>query len=103
VVLDVVGTDETLALAVAVSRPLADVTLVGIGGGSFPFAFFGLPYEVSLATTYWGSVTELMEVIALAEAGRIRAHIERFPFGEVEKAYTALHEGRVSGRAVVVP
>jgi propanol-preferring alcohol dehydrogenase len=103
VVLDVVGSDDTLALAVAVSRPLADVTLVGIAGGSLPFSFFGQPYEVSLATTYWGSTTELMEVVALAEAGRIRTHVERFPFSDVEKAYAALHEGRVSGRAVVVP
>jgi propanol-preferring alcohol dehydrogenase len=103
VVLDMVGTDGTLALAAAASRPLADVTLVGIAGGTLPFSFFGQPYEVSLATTYWGSATELMEVIALAEAHRIRARVERFPFGEVEKAYTALHEGRVTGRAVVVP
>ena len=68
-VLDFVGVDTTIALAVAVARPLSDVTLVGIGMGSYPFSFFTVPYEVSLASTYWGSVTELMEVIALAEAG----------------------------------
>ena len=48
-------------------------------------------------------MTELIEVIALAEAGRIRATVERYPFAEVEKAFAALHEGRVHGRAVVVP
>ena len=76
-VVDMVGVDDSLALAAAVSRPLGHLTLVGIGGGSLPFSFFALPYEVSLATTYWGTLPELMEVIALAEAGHLRPHVER--------------------------
>jgi alcohol dehydrogenase, propanol-preferring len=102
-VLDLVGSDATLGLAVAVSRPLADVTLVGIAGGSHPFGFFQVPYEASLATTYWGSVTELMEVIALAEAGHVRAHIERYALDNAPAAYADLRAGKVRGRAVVVP
>ena len=35
-VLDFVGVDATIALAVAVARPLSDVTLVGIGMGTLP-------------------------------------------------------------------
>jgi propanol-preferring alcohol dehydrogenase len=42
-------------------------------------------------------------VIALARAGRIRAHVEKFPLSDVRKAYDALRAGRLSGRAVVVP
>ena len=79
VILDMVGVDDSLALAAAVSRPLGHLTLVGIGGGSLPFSFFALPYEVSLATTYWGTLPELTEVIALAEAGHLRPHVERHP------------------------
>jgi propanol-preferring alcohol dehydrogenase len=82
---------------------LADVTLVGIAGGSIPFSFFSGPYEVSFATTYWGSVTELMEVIALAQQGRISATVQRFELDHVADAYDALHAGKVLGRAVVVP
>lgn len=103
VVLDLVGTDATLTLAAAVARPLAHVTLVGIGGGSYPFSYFTLPYEVSLASTYWGSLPELMEVIALAEAGRIRAHVERFALEDAPKAYAAMAQGTLRGRAVIVP
>ena len=55
VVVDFVGADSTIALATTVARPLTDVTLVGIAGGSYPFGFFTIPYEASLATTYWGS------------------------------------------------
>ena len=38
-VLDVVGSDDTLALAVSVSRRLGHLTLVGIAGGSVPFNY----------------------------------------------------------------
>jgi propanol-preferring alcohol dehydrogenase len=103
VVLDFVGVDDTLALSVAVSRMLGHVTLVGIGGGTHPFNFFSQPYEVSLATTYWGSITELMEVVALAEAGHITPHITTVPLTDAVDAYERLAAGDIQGRAVVVP
>jgi propanol-preferring alcohol dehydrogenase len=61
-----------------VTRQLGHVTLVGIAGGSLPVSFFAPQYEVSVASTYWGSLPELMEVIALATAGKIRADVQRF-------------------------
>ncbi len=103
VVIDLVGVDATLALAAAVVRPTGHLTLVGIGQGSYPFSFFTVPYEVSLATTYWGSIPELMEVVALAEAGRISAHVERFSLEDAPRAYQAMRDGTLHGRAVIVP
>jgi propanol-preferring alcohol dehydrogenase len=102
-VLDMVGVDDTLALAVSVSRPLGHVTLVGIGGGAVPFNFFSQPYEVSLATTYWGTVPELFEVIALAEAGHLRPTVHRFPLDDAPYVYELLAKGEIAGRAVVTP
>jgi propanol-preferring alcohol dehydrogenase len=103
VVVDLVGADDTLALAAAVTRPLGHITLVGIAGGSLPVSFFGIAYEVSVATTYWGSLPELMEVISLASTGRIRAHVQRFSLDDAIGAYEALREGGMEGRAVIVP
>lgn len=103
VVLDIVGSDSTLALATAVSRSLGHVTLVGIAGGSVPFGFFTQPYEVSLATTYWGSLPELAEVISLAEAGLISPHVERYSLDRAAAAYERLAAGAIAGRAVVTP
>jgi NADPH:quinone reductase-like Zn-dependent oxidoreductase len=45
----------------------------------------------------------LAEVIALAQAGRIRAHVEQFPLADVHQAYDSLRAGRLTGRAVVIP
>ncbi len=103
VVLDLVGVEATLALGVAVSRPLGHVTLVGIGGGAYPFSFFSLPYEVSLATTYWGSLPELVEVLELARAGHLRAHVKTFALADANQAYQAMRAGTLDGRAVIVP
>lgn len=103
VVLDMVGVDATIALATAVARPLSHVTMVGIGGGSYPFSFFSVPYEASMSTTYWGSLPELMEVIALARAGHLRPTVERFGLDDGPQVYDRLLAGEISGRAVITP
>jgi alcohol dehydrogenase, propanol-preferring len=102
-VLDLVGSDETLALSAAITRQLGHLTLVGIAGGTLPVSFFSPEYEVSVASTYWGSRPELMEVIALAEAGRIRAHVQRFSLDDAPQAYDGMRGGSLRGRAVIVP
>lgn len=103
VVLDMVGSDDTLALAAAVSRQLSDITVVGIGGGSLALGFFTVPYEASVQTTYWGNRTELVEVLDLAARGLLHAETTRFPLAEAAGIYDLLRRGEVAGRAVVVP
>jgi len=103
VVLDFVGAESTIALGAAVSRFLGDLTVVGIAGGTFPFNFFALPYEVSIQTTYWGSRPELVEVLDLAAQGLLRPTITTFPLEEAVHAYHLLRSGAALGRQVVVP
>ncbi len=103
VVIDCVGAQPTVDLGAAVSRPLGDVTLVGIGGGTLGVSFFSIAQEASVQTTYWGGVNELAEVIALAERGLLDIHLERFPLSEATLAYERLQAGLVTGRAVVLP
>jgi propanol-preferring alcohol dehydrogenase len=102
-VLDIVGSDETLALAAGCGRFEGDVTLVGLAGGTRPFSFFSQPYECSLSTTYWGSGIELIEVLDLAREGKIRAHVERHPLERAAEVYERLRRGEIEGRAVVCP
>lgn len=103
VVLDFVGVDATLALGAATTRPLGHLTIVGLGGGTLPISFFGIGYEVSVATTYWGTLPELYEVIALAVAGKVRATVHRYTLDHALDAYNDLRDGSIEGRAVIVP
>ena len=103
VVLDFVGTTPTMNLARAAARVMGDVTVVGIGGGEIPLGFFSQPYEVSIATTYWGSRPELAELLALAASGQVSTERTVYSLDGGARAYRDLHDGTVTGRAVVVP
>lgn len=103
VVIDCVGADETLAAAAACARPLADITIVGIAGGTLPVSFFGLPYEASVQTTYWGNRAELIEVLDLAARGLLTPKTTLYTLDAAADAYRDLARGGVEGRAVVVP
>jgi propanol-preferring alcohol dehydrogenase len=103
VVLDFVGSDETLTLAAQVVRQVGDLTIVGIAGGTLPVSFFGIPYETSVQTTYWGNRRELVEVLDLAARGLIHAESSIYTLDDALDAYRDLEHGNVRGRAVVVP
>jgi propanol-preferring alcohol dehydrogenase len=102
-VLDMVGAEETLALGAAVARFEGHVTMVGLAGGTYSFGFGTLPFEAQLTLPYWGTAVELIEVLELARAGRIRAHVERFSLDDAPQAYARMREGSLDGRAVVCP
>ncbi len=102
-VLDIVGSDDTLALAAQCARFEGDIALVGLAGGTLPFSFFSQPYECSLQTTYWGSAIELIEVLALARTGKVRGHVERHPLDQAPAVYERLRRGEIQGRAVICP
>jgi propanol-preferring alcohol dehydrogenase len=103
VVIDFVGATSTLELARGVVRSMGDVTIVGIAGGEIPVSFFSQPYEVSIATTYWGSRPELAELLALAASGQISAERSIYSLEHGARAYRDLRDNLVTGRAVVVP
>jgi propanol-preferring alcohol dehydrogenase len=100
-VLDFVGTDETLRLAGSVLATGGHVSMVGLGGGTFPMAFGSVPLEWSLSRPSWGTLPELHEVVALA--GVLELEVERLSLDEAIDGYRRLREGTVVGRAVVVP
>lgn len=103
VVLDFVGADSTLALGAAVARQCGDLTLVGLAGGSLRLSFFSLPYELSVQSTYWGSRNELIEVLDLGARDLVRPRVTTFTLEDAMDAYRSIENGKIEGRAVVVP
>jgi len=103
VVLDFVGAAPTIAGAARMIRPLGHIVVVGRGGGSVDFTHRFMPYGATISTTFGGSKLELMELVGLVEAGHVKPHTVRYGLDEVEKALDDLVNGKINGRAVVVP
>jgi propanol-preferring alcohol dehydrogenase len=51
----------------------------------------------------WGSTSDLRDVIALAEKGRLVPKITTFDFDHIPDAFHALEHGTLEGRAVILP
>jgi propanol-preferring alcohol dehydrogenase len=102
-VLDMVGVNPTLQMAAQMSRVLGHLTIVGIGGGALPVNFSSPQKECSVASPFWGSIPELLEVISLAHTGKIKMLVEYFPLERAAEAYHLLHDGKIQGRAVITP
>lgn len=102
-VLDLVGSDETLRLAVSVLEMGAHLSVVGHAGGALPAPFAGLPFDTSVSRPSWGTLPELREVVALARAGALSVEVEQLELGQAIDGYQRLRDGEVAARAVVVP
>ena len=83
------------------------LAIVGLGGGAMSFrpgtAERCVPWGCSVTAPYGGTRLDLMEVIALAEAGLIEAQKTYFPLEDAVSVYSRLEKGEIQGRAVFVP
>lgn len=101
--LDCVGIDSTIALAMASVHPVSHIVVVGIGMGTAALNYMSVPFETAISTTFWGTVTELRELLALARAGRFHLHIEQIALEDTADGYRRLEAGQVAGRIVALP
>lgn len=103
VAIDIVGAQATVDLCVRVVGRNSKLLVVGLAGGVVHYASNSPPWGCEVSIPYWGSRTELMEVISLAEAGKIKADVERFSLEKAPEVYQRLRDGKIKGRAVLQP
>lgn len=102
-VLDMVGGEATLALGAKALRAEGRLVIVGLAMGTLPVNFFALPYGAEVATSYWGTQPELLELITLAQRDRLRLDVETFSLAQASEVYGRLRRGEIRGRAVITP
>jgi propanol-preferring alcohol dehydrogenase len=102
-VVDCVGSDETLALAAGAVRPGGQVAIIGLAGGTFPMRFGAVALETPVTFSSWGTREELVDVVELARAGAIELEVELVPLAAVPAAYERLAAAGCRGRVVAVP
>lgn len=104
VVLDFVGSDETIRQAMAAIVPGGRVVVVGGARGTVAVGKgLSLPLGWQVSAPFWGPREDLVAVVELAEKGLLDPVVEVVPFSEVPEAYRRLAAGGVTGRIVVVP
>jgi NAD+-dependent secondary alcohol dehydrogenase Adh1 len=103
VVLDVVGTDATHALGLAMLARRGTFSLVGYGGTvSAPSVAF-VTGETCVAGNLVGSWIDLWELLQLHARGDVMLRTELHPLDDVNDVLDRLREGEITGRAVLVP
>ncbi len=100
-VIDMVGSETTLQIADAVMGRGGLIVLTGGAGGRLEYAWHFS--EASITSSTWGSPSDLVEVLRLAELGRIQPRVFRFPLEAINDAFADLARGVIAGRAVITP
>jgi propanol-preferring alcohol dehydrogenase len=107
VVIDFVGVQPTVDLATRVIAPEGAIRFVGLGGGQFTFGANvdaeTLPWGVNVQRSYGGTRTDLLQVIALAQHGKLKVDTVTYPLANYQRAFDDLAAGKVTGRAILVP
>ena len=101
--IDCVGAEETIQTGIgllATSGAYVSVGLVGtrINIPLFPFTARELTYHGS----FWANYSDLQEVLALAQKGKIQHSIKRVKFEDINENIDLLRAGDIIGRAVIV-
>ncbi len=104
VVVDCVGSEETIRNSVATLSKGGVLVMVGLFGGQINMPLISAVInEYQVICSLWGNYNELREVIELAKDQKIKHRIHSFPFTEINKAIDLLRVGNIEGRAVIVP
>lgn len=101
-VLDLVGSNETMELAVKVIRPQGYISVVGMQGGTVNLGWNRMATSSTFSLSLGSTRKDLREVCQLATDGKLRIGIDRFDFDEIPHAYERLKNGLIKGRAVIV-
>jgi propanol-preferring alcohol dehydrogenase len=104
VVLDFVGSDQTMREGATALVPGGRLVVVGGARGTLTVGKgLDLPLGWQVSAPFWGPRADLVAVVELAQRGLLDPVIEEVPFDEVPQAYARLDAGEVTGRLVVVP
>ena len=102
-VIDFVGEKGTTAKGLAMTRPMGNYYIVGYGEDIQIPTVDLIITERNIIGNLVGTWAELAELMALADRGRVELAIKEYKLSEADQALKDLHNGKVRGRAVLIP
>jgi len=103
VVLDFVGSDDSLQHAARLVDRKGAAIVIGLFGGRIPFGLGAVPHEAHFFSSIWGSRDELAELIELAQREQLAYTIDAMPLERAQDAHDLLRSRLAPGRIVLTP
>ncbi|UIJ35413.1 NAD(P)-dependent alcohol dehydrogenase [Allobranchiibius sp. GilTou73] len=103
VVIDFVGEGGSTKEGIAMTRQGGDYLIVGYGENIDVPTIDLVSTEVNIIGNLVGSYNDLVELMALAAQGNVTLHTAKYPLDDFQKAIDDLDNGRVRGRAILIP
>ena len=102
-VIDFVGEGDAVARGLAMTRSGGTYYIVGYGGKIELPTLDMITAEKTIVGNLVGTYPELVELMALADRGRVKLATREYRLVQANEALQDLHHGKVRGRAVLVP
>jgi NAD+-dependent secondary alcohol dehydrogenase Adh1 len=102
-VIDFVGEGGSIDEGLAMTRNCGYYYVVGYGGEIRISAMDMITSERTIVGNLVGNYAELVELMALADRGKVHLATKSYKLAEANDALRDLHHGKVRGRAVLVP
>lgn len=102
-VIDFVGEGDAVARGLAMTRNGGVYYIVGYGGKIELPTLDMITAEKTIVGNLVGTYPELVELMALADRGRVNLATREYRLVQANEALKDLHHGKIRGRAVLVP
>ena len=102
-VIDFVGEGDAVARGLAMTRNGGTYYIVGYGGKIELPTLDMITSEKTIVGNLVGTYPELVELMALADRGRVNLATREYRLVQANEALKDLHHGKIRGRAVLVP
>lgn len=102
-VIDFVGEGDAVKKGLAATRNDGFYYIVGYGGRVEVPTLDMIASEKTIVGNLVGTYAELVELMALADRGRVNLRTKEYRLKDANQALLDLHHGKVRGRAVLVP
>ncbi len=102
-VIDFVGEKGTTAKGIAMTRPMGSYYIVGYGEDIKVPTVDLVITEKNIIGNLVGNWAELVELMALADRGLVNLATVEYRLADANQALKDLHNGKIHGRAVLIP
>jgi alcohol dehydrogenase, propanol-preferring len=100
--IDCVGAEETIQTGIALLATAGVFVSVGLVGTKIDIPLFPFTArEITYHGSFWANYADLLEVLALAQKGKIQHSIKPIRFQDVNENLELLRAGEIVGRAVI--